>query len=99
MMRYGIPEYRLPRDILDKEIAGIEASGVHIETNTRVDSLDGVLQKDYQAIFLATGAHKGVGLGIAGEDNPGVIEGVSFLREVSLGREIKLGNRVANQEL
>ena len=58
MMRVGIPEYRLPRDILRDEIREIEAAGVDIRLNTRVDSVDSLFEKGYQAVFLAIGAHK-----------------------------------------
>jgi len=95
MLRVGIPKYRLPREILDKEIEEIKYAGVKIETNTRVDSLDELSERGYQAVFLATGAHKGIKLGIEGEDNSGVIDGVSLLRDVNLGRGVKVGERVA----
>ena len=95
MMRVGIPDYRLPKDILRAEIKEIEDIGVEIRTNTRVDSLDELLKQGFHAIFLATGAHQGVKIGVKGEDSPGVRECVSFLREVSLGKEVEVGERVA----
>ncbi|GAH84241.1 unnamed protein product, partial [marine sediment metagenome] len=60
MMRVGIPDYRLPKDILRAEIEEIESVGVDIKTNTPVDSLDELFKQGYNAIFLATGAHQGV---------------------------------------
>jgi len=94
MMRVGIPRYRLPREVLDKEIDVIKQLGVEIKLNTRVKSLNSLLRQGYDAVFLALGAHRGTKLGIEGEALPGVIDGVSFHRDVNLGKEVKLGNRV-----
>ena len=93
MMRVGIPDYRLPKDILRADIKEIENIGVDIKTNTRVDSLDEL--QGYNAVFLATGAHQGIKIGVKGEDSPGVMDCVSFLREVSLGKKVGVGERVA----
>ena len=95
MMRVGIPDYRLPKDILRAEIKEIENIGVDIKTNTRVDSLDTLFKESYNAIFIATGAHQGMKLGVKGEDSPRVMDCVSFLRDVSLGREVRVGEKVA----
>jgi succinate dehydrogenase/fumarate reductase iron-sulfur protein len=95
MMRVAIPDYRLPKDILRAEIAEIESVGVNIKINTRVDSLDALFQQGYNAIFLAVGAHQGLRIGVSGEDSPGVMDCVLFLREVSLGKKVEVGNRVA----
>ncbi len=95
MMRVAIPDYRLPKDILRAEIAEIESVGVDIKTNTCVNSLDELFKTGYNAIFLAVGAHQGLKVGVKGEDSPGVQECVSFLREVSLGKKVEVGNRVA----
>ena len=95
MMRYGIPEYRLPHKVLAGEIEEIRNTGVDIRTNTKVNSLDKLFEDGYNAIFLAIGAHQGAKLGIEGEDSPEVMEGVSFLREINMGNKVRLGNRVA----
>ena len=95
MMRVGIPDYRLPKDILMAEIDEIKAVGVDIKTNTRVESLDNLFEQGYNAIFVALGAHQGMSLGVEGEDDPQVMDCASFLRDVSLGREVEIGNRVA----
>ena len=95
MMRVGIPDYRLPKNILRAEIKEIEDIGVEIRTNTRVDSVDSLFKKGYNAVFLAIGAHQGMKIEVEGEDSPRVIECVDFLREVSLGKKVELGNRVA----
>jgi NADH-quinone oxidoreductase subunit F len=95
MMRVGIPQYRLPKDVLDAEIDAIKGVGVDIKTNTRVDSLDSLIQEGYDAVFLALGAHAGTKMHVDGEDTPGVIDCVSMLRDVSLGKKVRLGERVA----
>jgi len=95
MMRVGIPDYRLPKDILKAEIKEIEGTGVDIKTNTSIESLDELFQEGYDAVFLASGAHQGVKMGVKGENNAGVMECVAFLRDISLGKEVKVGERVA----
>lgn len=95
MMRVGIPAYRLPWEILDSEIKEIENVGVEIKTNTRIESLDNLSEQGYAAIFVGLGAHKGTKAGVKGEDGPGVMDGVDFLRKVSLGEEVKIGKKVA----
>ncbi len=95
MMRVGIPQYRLPKDVLDAEIDAIRGVGVEIKTNTGVDSLDSLIQEGYDAVFIALGAHAGTKMHVEGEDTPGVIDCVSMLRDVSLGKEVRLGERVA----
>lgn len=95
MMRVGIPEYRLPRDILSAEIDEIKRVGVEIKLNERVESVDSLFKKGYEAIFLAVGAHDGMKLGVDGEDLPGVIESADFLRRANLGEKVEVGDRVA----
>ncbi len=95
MMRVGIPRYRLPKDILDSEIEDIKSVGVEIVTNCKVESLDMLRSQGYDAIFLALGAHQGMKMGIEGEDSQGVIECISFLREISQGKRLEPGLKVA----
>ena len=95
MMRYGIPEYRLPREVLAEEIEEIRSVGVDIRTNAKINSLDGLFAGGYNAIFLAIGAHQGAKLRIEGEDSPEVMEGISFLREINMGNKVRVGSRVA----
>jgi 2-oxoacid:acceptor oxidoreductase delta subunit (pyruvate/2-ketoisovalerate family) len=96
MLRIGIPPYRLPKDVLDREISNIEALGVEIRTripfgeNLRLEDL-----KDYQAIFIATGAHRSRGLNIPGEKTNGVFSGLDLLRKINQGKKVKLGDRIA----
>ena len=97
MLMYGIPEYRLPREVLRKEIGYIRDLGVEMKTGVRVgkDVTLPDLKKEFNAIFVAVGAHKGMGLGVAGEDSSGVMEGITYLRTVNLGKKVKLGKKVA----
>ena len=96
MLRTGIPSYRLPKDVLDREIANIEALGVTIRTGISFGEdlkLEGF--KDYQAIFIATGAHRSRGLHIPGEKEKGVLSGLDLLRKINLGKKLKLGDKIA----
>ncbi|MFC1970779.1 FAD-dependent oxidoreductase [Chloroflexota bacterium] len=95
MLRVGIPQYRLPREVLDIEIQRLTQMGVEIRTNTRVVSLDLLFDMGYKAVFITVGAHQGLRMGIEGEESPGIIDGATFLREVNLGIRPSLGERVA----
>jgi formate dehydrogenase beta subunit len=95
MLRMGVPEYRLPRGILDKEIDMIKELGVEIKLNTKVDSLEKLFQQGYDVIFAAVGAHRPVRMGIDGEDLPGVLDGLSFLRDVNMDKKVEVGGKVA----
>ena len=96
MMAVGIPEFRLPRDILDKETDIIKKLGVEIRLNTRVgrDVKLCDLQKDYNAVFIAVGAHKGRRLGIENDNISGVIDGTEFLYRVNIGEKVKAEDKV-----
>ncbi|MFZ4441716.1 MAG: FAD-dependent oxidoreductase, partial [Syntrophales bacterium] len=85
MMRVGIPSYRLPKHILDAEIENIKEAGIEVKTSTRIESLDTLFSQGYDAVFLAVGAHRGVRMGIDGEETAGVIDALTFLRQVNLG--------------
>jgi NADPH-dependent glutamate synthase beta subunit-like oxidoreductase len=95
MMAVGIPDYRLPQDVLMREIDEIKAVGVDIKTNVRIESVDRLLKDGYDAVFLGIGAHEGMKMGVDGEDSPGVMDCATFLRDVNLGNEVKVGERVA----
>ena len=95
MMRVGIPDYRLPKDVLDAEIEEIQKVGVDIKLNTKIESIDGLFQQGFEAVFLALGAHRGTKMGVEGEDSPSVVDGASFLRRVNLGEEVDPGKEVA----
>jgi 2-oxoacid:acceptor oxidoreductase delta subunit (pyruvate/2-ketoisovalerate family) len=96
MLRSGIPSYRLPKDVVDREISNIETLGVEIRTGIpfgeglRLDDL-----KDYQAIFIATGAHRSRGLQIPGERGKGIFNGLDLLGKINLGKKAKLGEKIA----
>ena len=97
MLSVGIPEHRLPREVLKKDIDYIEALGVEIKTNTPVGperGLDALFNQGYQAILLAVGAHKGQKLDIAGTDLEGVLVGTSFMWSVNFGEAVKVGQKV-----
>ncbi|MFW6437922.1 MAG: FAD-dependent oxidoreductase, partial [Armatimonadota bacterium] len=96
MMSVGIPEYRLPRSVVQHEISEIEKLGVEIRTGVTVGedvSLDD-LRADYDAVLLAVGGHRQRKLGIPGETLEGVVDGVGLLREHALGEEPELGEHV-----
>jgi NADH-quinone oxidoreductase subunit F len=97
MLRYGIPPYRLPRDILDQEIEFLLSVGIDARTNTRIgrDITLEKLQEEYDATFVAVGAHKSLPMRISGDDLPGVKGGAEFLRQVQLGIAAHPGKRVA----
>jgi heterodisulfide reductase subunit A len=95
LMRYAIPEYRLPKRILDNEIRYIEELGVEIKMNTPVKDFKEIFRKGYDAIFLSTGAGISQRMGIPNEDTEGVIYSLDFLRQANLGKKIKVGKRVA----
>ncbi len=85
MMRVGIPSYRLPRDVLQREIDDIlSLPGVELKLNTPVRNINSLFEAGYSAVFLAMGAHEPQKLGIPGEDALGVHHGVPFLQGVSL---------------
>ncbi len=94
MMHYGIPQYRLPRNILDREIEAIKKAGVEIKVNSPVKSPDTLLNSGYNAVFLALGAHKSVPMGLRGEKSQKVRDCVSFLRDVNSGKNVEVGSRV-----
>ncbi len=98
MMVAGIPEYRLPRDIVQSEIDAISALGVEIKTNVRVGkdvTIDSLKQDGYNAILLAIGAFKGRKLMISGEDQfEGCFDSIKFLTKVNYGDRAKPGNKV-----
>ncbi len=96
MLRYGIPTYRLPRDILDAEIDNILSLGIELKCDTRVGedvSFDS-LRKDYDAIYMANGAHKGSSMGIPGEDAANVFTAASYLNRVNSGVHVDIGSKV-----
>jgi NADPH-dependent glutamate synthase beta subunit-like oxidoreductase/Pyruvate/2-oxoacid:ferredoxin oxidoreductase delta subunit len=101
MLMYGIPEYRLPKAVLRREIGYIKKKGVQIRTGIRI-AAEGQgrlslarIQRDYQAVFIAVGAHKAMRVGLEGEELPGLVEGIGFLRGTALREKREIGRRVA----
>jgi NADPH-dependent glutamate synthase beta subunit-like oxidoreductase len=96
MLAVGVPEYRLPRELIRREVAVIEALGVEIRCNTKVgrDVSFQSLRDDFAAVIIAVGAKRPRALGLPGEQGPGVFGGVDFLRAVALGENLRLGSNV-----
>ena len=98
MLKTGIPDYRLPPDLLDKEINYILAHGIPLVTNTGFGveiTFESLKQDGFQAFFLSSGAHESLTLGLAGEETiKGVLDAISFLRDVNLGHETNCGKKV-----
>mgnify|MGYP000826042054 CR=1 FL=1 len=97
MLRYGIPEYRLPKSVVDEEVATIARMGVTLRPNTRVgkDISFETLRETYDAVLVGVGAWVSTGTGCPGEELPGVVGGIDFLRHVVRNEPIALGKRVA----
>jgi formate dehydrogenase major subunit len=96
MLRYGIPEYRLPKNVVDAEVAIIEKMGANFNYGVKVGediSLD-YLRTKYDAVFLGIGAWKSSSLRCEGEDTPGVIGGIDFLIRVAENKPVKIGRKV-----
>ncbi len=96
MMRYGIPNYRLPKDLLDLEIKWILDLGIHVKTETKLGtdiSLEELRQK-HHAVFVTSGAWESWLVPIEGKDLPRVYGGIDFLVDVTLGKEVSLGDKV-----
>lgn len=94
MLRYGIPAYRLPRDVSAREIECIREAGVEIRTGVKVDSLDKLSDEGYDAILVAVGTHRGQKLPLPGADLENVIVGIDFLRDVNMVMDVKIGSKV-----
>jgi len=96
MMRYGIPEYRLPRDVLDAEIERLYALGVRITTDYTVkDLLADQAEGGFEAVFVAIGAHLSKRIDIPNRDASKIVDAVSFLRDVASGERPMIGRKVA----
>ncbi|RLC66055.1 MAG: pyridine nucleotide-disulfide oxidoreductase [Chloroflexi bacterium] len=98
MLRYGIPDFRLPKEVLDREIATITELGVAIKTNQALGkdfTIKSLFGDGFHAIFLAIGAHQSQRMNVEGEDLEGVLPGTDFLRAVASGKPMELGRRVA----
>jgi heterodisulfide reductase subunit A len=94
LLRWGIPEHRLPRDILCEEIKIIQDMGVKIEHGKEITNIKKLLDDGFNAVFLGTGAPISSNLRVSGEDAEGVYHAIDFLNRVNSGEEVTLGNRV-----
>ncbi len=94
MLRVGVPEYRLPTEIVDREVQDIVDLGVDLRLNHRVDDLDNLFEAGYQAVLIAAGAHEGVRPPVPGANLEGVLVSTNFLRDVRLGEIPDLGKKV-----
>jgi heterodisulfide reductase subunit A-like polyferredoxin len=97
MLRLGVPAYRLPRDVLDREIAQLTAERVEVKLNTKLGrdiTVDSLKKDGFKAIFVSTGAHQSIKMKLAGSDANGVMYGLDFLCQSNLGEKVALGKRV-----
>ncbi|MDD5563196.1 MAG: NAD(P)-binding protein [Thermoanaerobaculaceae bacterium] len=96
MLRYGIPEYRLPRTVLDAEIKKVADLGVEIRCGTTVgkEITLAELRDQFGAVFVAIGAHQGKKLGLPGEEGPGVYTGTEFLNKANSNEKLPIGDKV-----
>ena len=97
MLRFGIPAYRLPGDILDAEIEALENLGIEILTGVDFGkdvNLDRLRADGFSAFYIAVGLHRGREMGVEGEDLDGILNGIDFLRDVGLGKPVKPGKKV-----
>lgn len=94
MMKWGIPDYRLPKDKLAAEIRVIERAGVDVQLNSPVKSVDELKSQGYDAVFVATGAHVATRLDVPGAEKPGVVSGIDFLYRTNNGERVDVGRKV-----
>jgi NADH-quinone oxidoreductase subunit F len=97
MLAVGVPEFRLPRDILKADIDYIKSAGVEVRTNCCIGKdlkVDDLVAQGYKAIFAATGAHKSLKLGAPGESTKGVVPGMQVLTAINLGEKVEVGKKV-----
>ncbi len=97
MLRYGIPQYRLPKEVLNKEISVIEKMGVKMVTNIRIGQSVELshIRKTFDAVYVSIGAWKSAGLNCPGSDLDGVIGGINFLTKFAINEPIRTGDRIA----
>ncbi len=86
MLRLGVPEYRLPTEIIEREVQDIVDLGIDLRLNHRIDDLDKLFEQGFSAVLIAVGAHEGIKLPIPGANADGVLINTHFLRDVRLGK-------------
>lgn len=97
MLYWGVPEYRLPKNVIDKEVEAIKQLGVEIRVNTTIGknlTLKNLFAQSYKVVLIAIGAQRDLKLNIPGEDAEGVVPGIEYLKQVNSGKSVKSGNRV-----
>lgn len=97
MMAVGIPEYRLPKNILNHDIDVLKQMGIEFKANTSIGNgtkLADLNKEGYKAVFIGIGAHKGLKMNIKNENADGVIDSLEFLRNINLGKDVKIGKKV-----
>ena len=97
MLKQCIPEFRLPKKLLDEEINHIKALGVEIKTNTKIGkdlSINELWKQGFSAILISVGAHRTRKLGVEGEDLPEVFDALDFLRQTNSNEQIRIGQHV-----
>ncbi len=97
MLAVGVPEFRLPREVLKADVDYIKSAGVEIRSETEIGkdiSMEDLLNQGFKAIFVATGAHRSLKLGTTGEDAEGIFSGMEMLTAINLGEKVKIGRRV-----
>lgn len=93
MLRYGIPAYRLPKDVVDRDIKNITALGVHIHTGSPIASLKSLEDQGFDATFLAVGTMEGMKMAIDGEDLEGVTDCMTFLKRANSSDPVDLSGK------
>jgi NADPH-dependent glutamate synthase beta subunit-like oxidoreductase/2,4-dienoyl-CoA reductase-like NADH-dependent reductase (Old Yellow Enzyme family) len=94
MMTVGVPEHRLPKKVVNWEIDNIKKMGVTIKTNSPVKDIEALKKDGYKAVFLATGLQNSMKLNVLGEDAKGVVQALSFLKDINLGKKVAVGKNV-----
>jgi len=95
ILMWGIPEYRLPKKIVQKEINELKKIGVKIKLNSRINNIDELFSNGFKAVFIATGAPKSIKLNLPGENLQGVYDALEFLKKINSNEEVVIGRRVA----
>lgn len=98
MLRLGVPEFRLPTEIIEREVQDIVDLGVELHLNSQVNNLDDLFDQGYSAVLVAVGAHEGIRLPIPGANLNGVLINTRFLRDVRLNRYKRNGNNIETSD-
>ncbi len=93
MLRLAIPSFRLPKEVVERDIKNVTALGVEIETGVRVENIGDLRKQGFDAVFLATGTQGTRKMNVNGEDLDGVVSSLEFLRDINLGKELSLKDK------